>query len=210
MRLALVATDCNWIYSATPYATCFGPYVRKGQQLRPTRQLVWLRCISQSKHVAWREAPTGASACSVIHRVLRRVDLGALDDNTARFAACGELRLARVGNAMPEPWTIAATIVGCVSSLERCFVLLGDAYRYELTDLRACLVLADSTGPVKRVGFDVADTRKHAPKSLICGESPLFACEICVLLRLVYRVSCWRYCSCGLGCLYFATSALGQ
>lgn len=45
---------------------------------------------------------------------------------------------------MPEPWTIAATIVGCLASLERCFVLLGDAYRYEHTDLRACLVLADS------------------------------------------------------------------
>ena len=31
-----------------------------------------------------------------------------------------------------------------LASLERCFVLLGDAYRYEHTDLRACLVLADS------------------------------------------------------------------
>ena len=110
---------------------------------------------------------------------------------------------------MPEPWTIAATIVGCVASLERCFVLLGDAYRYEHTDLRACLVLADSAAFVG--GLDVADTRKHAPKSLICvAKAPCIAYEISALLRLVYRVSCWRCCSCGLGCLYFVTSALGQ
>ena len=43
------------------------------------------------------------------------------------------------------------------------FVLLGDAYRYETTEPHASLVLATRTC-FERV-FDVADTRKRAPKT---------------------------------------------
>lgn len=75
----------------------------------------------------------------------RRVDLGAFVDEMARFVARVELRLGRVWNAA-VPWTIAATALWLPASLERCFVLLGDAYRYEHTDPRACLVLATPFG----------------------------------------------------------------